>query len=273
MPIKYIICPAGMHRAIEWCLADCRDRCITQSTARAVTEERVWSGVPSTTQLINGTMLEFLKLTKDYAIDPQKRAFSVLGTHHHQHLEVFGVMAEVKVGNEITSTVDLLEPDPTEPGSYILTDYKTWGSYAVARVLGLVREGKGKEAVFVYAKPHPSDWESELQLNHYRLQATRAGLPVSKMQVQCTVRDGGLAIAATRGIDRNIYIIPIQKLDDSSIDDYFKRKAGCLQLALKQGWWNEPCNDEESWEGRRCKDYCEVAEWCLKGKLLIAGAV
>ena len=36
---------------------------------------------------------------------------------------------------------------------------------------------------------------------------------ISKMQVQATVRDGGLAIAESRGVFRDIYIITIPRLD------------------------------------------------------------
>jgi len=92
---------------------------------------RIWTGKPSTTQLLNPTRMEFLKITKDYAITPQERAFALLGTQHHRRLEIIAkkiaeLEAEKKLSDNInTGILDLLEPDN---GKWILTDYKTWGS-------------------------------------------------------------------------------------------------------------------------------------------------
>ena len=87
------------------------------------------------------------------------------------------------------------------------------------------------------------------------------------MQVQATVRDGGLAIAESRGVFRNIYIITIPRLDDQEVKEYFAHKEKALLTALEQGSWSEPCNSRECWDDVRCKEYCDVAMYCPKGIL------
>jgi hypothetical protein len=216
-------------------------------------------------------MMSFLKITKDYAIEPQGRAFALLGTVHHRRLqEKSDTISEKQVGKEagVTGMFDLLEADPMNPNAFIITDYKTWGSYKVMMVLGLEKIGKGKEAQFTFSKPFPSDFETDMQLNYYRMQLEHLGVKISGMQVQATVRDGGLAVASSRGIDRNVYLIPIQRLPDEQISDYFQNKAGDLRKALAQGSWSWVCNEQESWNGRRCQDYCEVLEFCPKNGTL-----
>ena len=271
MPLKWIVCPkANRPVPLEDCNT-CVDRCLTLPTIKAITSQREWTGHPSTTQLLNGTMLEFLKITKDYAINPQDRAFALLGTRHHQMLEgmakELNLPTEIALGPDGHDVFDLLEP---ENGCWTLTDYKTWGSYRMVRALGMVKEGKGKDATF-RMDPNIVDLEeSELQLNRYRVMLEEYGIKIGKMQLQVTVRDGGLQIAKTRGIGFNIKLIPIKKLDDDFVLYYFANKEVELQQALAEYQENSqylpsPCNNKECWEGNRCRGYCEVAQYCPKG--------
>jgi len=289
VPLALFKCPDGKTIPVEECLAGCSHRCLTLPTLQLIARERKWSGTPSTTQLLNGTMLEFLKITKDYVVDPQDRAFALLGTRHHKKLEEvakeLGLPAEVGLTDEERDIFDLLEP--SENG-WTLTDYKTWGSFKVAKALGIVEGGKhpdpsgevyktsgkwGKAGTvkmvnWFRTDPNAVDlWEAELQLNSYRLKLEEKGLGVTKMQLQITVRDGSLVVALSRGVERNIYLIPIRLLPNYHVEDYFAFKTICLLKALEQNHWDEPCDSRECWDGARCKGYCEVAEWCPKGIL------
>jgi len=272
MPPKWIVCPkTEIPIKINDCISNCTDRCLTLPTIKAITEQRKWTGSPSTTQLLNGTMIEFLKITNDYIIDPQNRAFALLGTRHHQMLEVtakeMNLPSEIALGPDGHDVFDLLEP---ENGSWTLTDYKTWGSYRMVRALGIVKNGKGKDTTFVIDPTTIDLRESELQLNNYRIMLEGHGLKVGKMQLQVTVRDGGLQIARTRGITKNIYLIPIKRLDNNEVYNYFEWKKEKLLSALSiyktdPDYVPEPCNDEECWNGVRCRGYCEVSQYCPKG--------
>lgn len=299
MPLVWFKCPDGKTIPVEECLVGCSHRCLTLPTLQLIAKERKWSGTPSTTQLLNGTMLEFLKITKDYVVDPQDRAFMLAGTIHHKKLEEvakeLGLPAEVGLTDEERDIFDLLEPEIILPtgkvkyptGGWILTDYKLWGSFRVAKALGIIEVGKvpdpsgakykvsgrwgkaGEVKMIPKFEQHPelaNLWDAELQLNSYRLKLEEKGLGVTKMQLQITVRDGSLVVALSRGVEKNIYLIKVQRLDDIEVGDYFGGKELALYAALKDGW-SMPCDERECWDGARCKGYCEVAEWCPKGIL------
>ena len=271
------------------CLTKCRmqSRCETIPYLHLAAGEREWTGEASTTQLLNGTMYSFLKITQPYVIDPDDVAFMIHGTKSHAQLEEMakslGLASEISTTYDGRNVIDLIE---YEDGIITLTDYKTWGSYRVAKALGIVEIGKkpdpsgavykssgkwGKAGstkmvtVFQQMPQNADNWETELQLNNYRIKAEVIGIIPNKMQVHVIVRDGSLAVARSRGVERNTYLIPIKKLDNDMVKGYFRDKADNLNEALEAGKWSIPCDSRECWDGVRCRDYCEVAMYCPKG--------
>ena len=294
MPLERFICPDKESIGVKDCLTKCRmaERCLTLPTLTLIAEEREWHGVPSTTQLLNGTMMEFLKLTKPYAVDPDRRMFMLAGTNHHKSLELaakeLGLPAEVALSID-RDIFDLLEE---EDGELVMTDYKLWGSYAVAKALGIVKVGEqpdpsgevykstgkwGKAGspkmvpIFQRNASQADNADVELQQNRYRVKLAEKGIQLKRMQIQVIVRDGGLAIATSRGITRNSYRIPIKKIEDDVVTAFFAAKESALLSALAMGKWEQPCSEAECWEGKRCQDYCDVACYCPKGLLYITG--
>lgn len=289
------ICPDGQKISVEDCFKQCRfeRRCMTLPSLALISSERKWSGRASTTQLLLGTMEAFLKLTKPYFVDPDKRAFMMGGIVHHRSLEMMakelGLAAEMALSID-RDIIDLLE---WENSDLVLTDYKQWGSFKVAKALGIIETGKqpdptgktyqrdgkwGKAGsprmipVFGQDPDKADNWEAEFQLNNYRVKATplleSVGLAIKRMQLQVTVRDGGLYIAKERGIDRRVYMIPIPEIPDEVIIDYFCEKQDALNKALTDGEWLLPCNSKETWEGNKCEDWCDVWEYCPQGRLV-----
>jgi len=268
---------------------DYKGRCATIPYLSAVSQEREWSGIASTTQLLNGTMYEFLRLTKPYSATPDSRAFALHGTHSHDQLEQaakkLGLPSEIAL-NIDRDIFDLLQP---AQDGWILVDNKTWGSYKVGKALGMQdpvkvpdpsgelykrdsqygKAGTPKMVNLFKQDPAKADmWEAELQLNRYRVMLDDLGVKVVSMALFVVVRDGGLQVATSRGVDRNIYLIPVKKLDDNFITGYFMAKDNALKLALATGKWSEPCDSRECWEGAKCASYCECWMYCPKGLLL-----
>ncbi len=288
MPAKWFICPDGAQTEITQCLEEggCRrnNRCATRNYLRLVAKERPWTGKPSTTQLINGTMVAYLRLIQDFAISPGDRSFMLHGTKVHKALEVddeYTITEERFDGDDtaVTGIMDVLE---VENGKSVLVDYKTAGSYKVQKALGWYTETEETDGTYKSGprKGQPrtrkvlkqSDsmidrWEWELQLNKYRLEMEKRGFPVDDMRIMCIVRDGNTHIARGRGVMRNIYYFRINRLPDDEVKAYFNRKRIALLFALKHGW-SKPCTPEENWGGIRCGRYCEVAEFCPLGKYL-----
>ena len=319
MPAVSFQCPDGETAKFEDCFKQCRmdSRCMTLPTLKRMARQRnkvIWQCPncgqetttldeilhscqckcqaamklvykPSTTELINGTRLSLLKLTTNYTLDPQKRAFALLGTKHHEDLEDTDFLVEEKLEDkDMTGIMDFWD-DQEET----LYDYKTSGSFKITRALGIVsrkeqdpsgalyqkagsykvegiavkfKKGDPKMINVFEANPAKADMQDWiLQLNRYRLFLEDAGFPVKEMKIQATVRDGGLQVATQRGLDRNIYLILVPRMQDEDVKNYFETKAAALHEALYTGYASK-CNDEETWSGKRCSNYCEVAKAC-----------
>lgn len=225
-------------------------------------------------------MMEFLKITRDYAVDPQSRIASMHGTKIHgalqRYAEELHLPAELALSPDGRDVFDLLEWDEREKG-WVLTDYKTWGSYKVAKSFGIKKITNGKKPEFVIQPEEADTEEPELQLNHYRVMLERLGLKIVGMQLEILVRDGGIAVARSRGVDFNARLLPIKKLDDEVVNKYFEEKEFALLDALDK--WNKdktymprPCTMKESWEHRRCQGFCDVAEFCPIGMIEKGGS-
>lgn len=291
MPIKNFICPDAAEILISECLKEggCRlkNRCASRSYLLMASKERTWTGKPSTTQLIQGTMCSFLKLTHEYSVLPDSRAFMINGTERHASLEKagagdeFSLIEEVFNDSDISGIADIIEE---ENGIRKLMDYKVSGSYKVQKALGWTtidqetdeiykngkRKGERKTIKILVQKPENADVEDwALQLNKYRIEFEKKyNKKISKLQVQVCVRDGNTFIARSRGVFRNIYLVNIPIMDDVFILNYFQQKKEALLKALEQGYWNQICSEKENWEGLKCAKYCEVAEFCSYGKFL-----
>lgn len=291
MPLVGFICPDNGRICVSDCLKEggCRmkDRCATRSYLRLASSQRPWTGKPSTTQLIAGTMCSFLKIVTDYYVSPDQRAFMIHGTKGHANLESqedeYSLLEEKFDGidTDETGIADVLE---VEKGLSTLVDYKTSGSYKVAKALGMVvieepipgqffkqgpRKGLQKtKKVLTHDQKAVDMWEWEWQLNKYRIEFEKRGLPVDRMKIQCIVRDGNTFIARSRGVYRNVYYFNVRRIPDEEVFEYFALKRKALLKALKQGFWNLPCNEKENWGGVKCQSYCEVAEFCPLGKYL-----
>jgi len=252
-----------------------------------ISDEREWTGRISPSSAGNGPRLIFLKATKPYSITADGRAFAALGVGVHGKLSYKRyteyVLAETKLSDDaITGIADVLEPDEQKPGQYVLQDYKTWGSYKVARALGyqsakvpvvdpdgnpvLLKTGKNKGQQ-KYETQHSVDpknadlKDTAYQVNRYRILFEHYGYPVSRMQVQAIVRDGGTFVAQQRGIDKNIYIIDIPFIPDAQVLMYYRLLQDEVDAAFKTGKVRK-CDTWESWDGRRCTGFCEVADHC-----------
>lgn len=256
MPLKYFHCPDNQTRAIEDCLNKCprtEGRCLSLPTLATIGKVREWSGTPSTTQLLNPTRLEYLSIKKDFAINPFDQAFALLGTRHHYRLEqvakkIEGLEAEVKLKGEVTGILDLLEPI-NGGEDYRLTDYKTFGSFAVKKAM---EDGYDRHKLL-------------LQLNNYRMMAQELGFNVTELRCQITVRDGGTYSARHNGIEDKLYFLPMEILPDEQVKEYFLTKAYLLCKAVENDVLPELCQYDERWGGRRCKGFCDVFIWCPEG--------
>ena len=290
MPAKWFMCPDKERIEIEKCLEfqGCRmsNRCAPLPYLRAASYDREWKGISPSSAGSDARLL-WLKATKPYAVDPAQRAFALLGTAVHGKLSLhdYNILAEEKLSDEqMEGTADLLEKDEYGEG-YILTDYKTFGSFKVAKCLGIkkqtieitdsngepvryksgARKGEIKTRQEAEQRPEFVDMDSEiLQLNRYRIFFENNGFPVTRMQLFVVVRDGGLRHAKGNMIENNIYTIPVPRKSDSKILSFYKDLDAKVKAAFKEN--DAPlCSEALTWNGRRCESFCEVSNYCERG--------
>lgn len=281
MPLRYFICPDGQQVEIITCLEKCRmanmlegERCLSLRTLQAVSQEREWTGIPSTTQLLAGTRESYMKIVYDYAVNPIDRMFMLHGTHVHTALEKHspeGSEAEIRLFDEHSSGQFDFYDNKT------LFDNKVYGSYSVAKTLGIYKHktpdgeyknGKPKfKTVFVNGKK--DRFNLALQLNDYRVKMEQHGYPVDRMMCEIIVRDGGTFIAKSRGILLNAYLVKINRISDQWVIRYMRKKSQALKYALANQQLPPPCKPRERWysEGYsgKCAGYCDVRNICDVG--------
>ena len=296
MPAKWFKCPDEQEIEINKCLdpKGCRmqSRCATLPYLRLVGFDRTFRGV-SPSSAGNGARQIWLKATTDYVIDPAERVWVSIGTGTHGKLSFYkyidNVLSEEALSDEVMKGIpDVLEQDEENEGSYILYDYKVWGSFKIAKAIGLtitktdkpILDAEGKPVLLksgdnkgkpktiqekkITIEPDKADLGSEeLQLNRYRIFFESKGFPISKMMVQAISRDGGTYIAAGRGIDKKLYLIPIKQLPDDEVLTYYRELSNKVSKGFETGYIDK-CGIRETWGGRRCTaQYCEVLEACM----------
>lgn len=289
------VCPDWNSCSIDECLKECRlkdqlpaERCLSLRTLMAIAEQRVWNGVPSTTQLLRGTREAYLCLTTEYEVDPQDMLFALYGTKVHAKLEEYepeGSSSEIRLFDEISS------------GAYdfymngVLYDLKTYGSYAVAKTLGIHaievpdgfyktthKDGKFKKGdpkfkkVFVEGG-RKKRFDLAVQLNDYRMKLQNiAKLPVHKMICEMLVRDGGTFVAKNRGVMQRGCLAVINKISDIWIERYMRIKWHLLKWHLDNKTLPPVCRPKERWydsktgKSLKCSTFCHARHNCNFGQ-------
>ena len=274
MPATKFICPDGKRIDITDCLSSCpnQQRCMFLPTLRAVANslDRKISEL-TVTELIAGTRETFLKKTTDYA---------VVNERHTQG----SILSEERLKDEITSGQFDLFGKILDADDGVLGDLKVTSSFKLMKALGIykVKVDIGEVYKSGLKKGQPKfrtelrydgvrdllDWA--IQLNYYRMLLERAGFKVNRMMIQALCRDSGLRIAAERGIDKPVYIIPINKISDRWLTRYFHHKAKLLREAIKSKTLPSVCSFRERWGNRKCLGYCAAREHCPYAQKLTA---
>ena len=158
----------------------------------------------------------------------------------------------------------------------VLGDLKVTSSYKLMKALGIykvdvptgefyksgVKKGLPKTRKEFKYDGVKDVFEWAIQLNYYRLLLEQQGFQVNRMFIQALCRDSNLRIASERGIDKTVYIIPINKISDHWLKIYFNHKAKVLREALETQTLPPVCSHRERWGNRKCLDYCAARENC-----------
>lgn len=250
---------------------------------RMAADFRKWDGKPHVTDLFNGARLTWLKNKADYAVNPEDASFRIFGTQAHGKLESHATEGMAEVGlelDDIQGTTDLI---CEINGERAMVDYKVVGSYKIQKALGIYQEdepiledgkpvlfktgknaGKPKTHKVIKTDPAKADMKDfTRQLNIYRyINKIMTGEDIENLYIFAIVRDGGTQIATQRGIVQNTYTFKIPYAKDEYVKRYIETRSGILREAMQSDVPPSLCSAEECWDGRRCKDYCEVSKAC-----------
>ena len=105
-----------------------------------------------------------------------------------------------------------------------------------------------------------------MQLNKYRMMYAEKGFYADELWIEYIITEPPYAYESW-GFESPLVMIPIPMLPDTEVDEYFKKKAGHLKIAMTSGHWNEPCDERERWRDDKGKDvkctkFCDVNEFC-----------
>ena len=289
MPATRFICPSGNTVKITDCLMHCKEkeRCMFLPTLRAIADSlnRKVEGA-TVTELLAGTRETYLRKTTDYAVRPQDQLYALHGTAFHAVNEGYtdgNMLSEERLRDEVTSGKFDLYGEILNKEDNTLGDFKVTSSYKLMRALGIYKKDveTGETYKTGARKGQPKthkvlcndgvkfvmDWA--MQLNYYRILLEAQGLKVGKMVIQAMCRDFGLRIAAERGIQEPVQLIPIRKISDSWIIKYMKAKTTRLNNALETNKLPDVCKPKERWNDRKCQDFCPVAMNCPYGQIVM----
>ncbi|MBE8951927.1 MAG: hypothetical protein SR1Q7_02140 [Quinella sp. 1Q7] len=290
MPATKFICPNGQRIRIADCLRSCPNpqRCMFLPTLRAVANSLERNiAEPTVTELISGVRETYLKKTSSYAVDPASILYALHGQaiHSINEQQTHGaILSEERLKDDITSGQFDLFGKILDADDGVLGDLKITSSFKLMRALGIykVKVDTGEVYKSGLKKGQPKfrtelrydgvrdllDWS--IQLNYYRLLLERAGFKISRMYIQALCRDASLRIATERGIDKPVYIIPINKISDHWLNRYFQHKAKILQEAIASKTLPPVCSFRERWGNRKCLGYCAARENCPYAQRLLS---
>ena len=282
MPATKFICPDGKRIDIADCLRSCpnNQRCMFLPTLRAVADSLNRNITePTVTELIAGVRETYLKKTSAYAVAPTSILYALQGQAIHainEQQTQGAILSEERLKDDITSGQFDLFGKILDTDDGVLGDLKVTSSFKLMKALGIykVKVDTGEIYKSGLKKGQPKfktelrfdgvrdllDWS--IQLNYYRLLLERAGFKISRMYIQAICRDASLRIAAERGIDKPVYIIPINKISDHWLNRYFQHKAKILREAIKSKTLPPICSYRERWGNRKCLGYCAARENC-----------
>ena len=234
---------------------------------------------PTVTELIAGIRETYLKKTSAYTVAPASILYALQGQaiHSINEQQTYGaILSEERLKDDITSGQFDLFGKILDTDEGVLGDLKVTSSFKLMKALGIYKVKVDTGEIYKSGlKKGQSKFKTELrydgvrdlldwsiQLNYYRLLLERAGFKISRMYIQAICRDASLRIAAERGIDKPVYIIPINKISDHWLSRYFQHKAKLLREAIKSKTLPPVCSFRERWGNRKCLGYCAARENC-----------
>ena len=239
----------------EDCLK-CNDRCFPLTLLKHLFKVRdIDIKNLHVTQLLTPAWQLYLLSKNEHIEDVYSLFYATYGSAQHSLFETFkddkdfeNDLIEKDISMQFDKANIVGRIDYYSASDKILWDYKTFGTYKVKLLL---EEGPDDKLLY--------------QLNIYRfILKYSENIKVDKMKVLILVRDWRISEFKKYGDVNNTVVIDIPKIDDYEVEKFIIEKIDSIHRTFKTG--KGYCTDEETWNGRRCKDYCPVKDLCDKYK-------
>jgi len=216
---------------------------------KAITHVRVKDNYDfSVTEIVRPLQMIYLQRTNDYEIDALNGIKALMGTAFHAYMETQKVknpddyVMEKRVFKTIEGITISGQPDLYHKSARTLWDYKTTGMYRANMVL------KGDIL--------KTEREWVIQTNCYRYMAE---LDCNKIKILAVVTD--FRKNNNYGLDKPVIIIDLPTINNDSMEKWLIKRVKKIKETMDVGKYPE-CSEEETWGGKRCKDWCDVSSFC-----------
>jgi len=276
--IKYK-CPDNKLVSPEDCIKDCRmsHRCCPSAMPAHVNKHtRSWKGKLSVTQALNPTTQIYLSINNDRIINLQRNIYSMLGTINHSRHEAGGahtdeLECEIFLEDELNAgTTDQLQ---CVDGKYYLRDIKNKKVMQAKWILDYEKIGDKDYALPTWRQTGKKLKDRDdvvMQMNRYRMLLEKSrGITIEGMFMDVVFIDYSPTNSPSRfGLKYQYYGVPVRKLDDDFVLDFYKKADARIKHALKNGV-DKFCYEDDDWKefgapGNRCNFYCESKDSCIE---------
>lgn len=269
-------CPDGKKITCKDCLEKCRmeKRCLAKPLLVYCSRTRNLNRTNfSVTEVLSPTLVMYLRAKFGEVIIPESVLPSAIGTATHAILE--GCLPQNYAGEfrlnykGLTGQMDCIDLE-----NKVMYDYKITSAYKSAVMLGKHYGGEYKEITRGKNKGQKKwviKWQDGglhhygdycKQQNLYRILIDKTmGIKLKDMYLQIIVKEPKSNLKDF-GLDRQSFLIHLPKMNDKRLLEYALYKKDALVYCIEHDLLPKQCTPKETWNGRRCKDYCNVRNFC-----------
>jgi len=264
MPLKGFKCPSGYGNVpLSYCEEECPANCYPLPMLASFDDEReVKPGHYSGSELPKPAQQVYLTRNFDYWVDPESRLFMTFGTAVHHVFEgglsrledkdrfIMERRASVRIETKFGEVTFSGKPDLIDTKTNTMYDYKVAPAYTVNKHKRAAARG---------------GWFTEddiVQQNIYRAMF-HPGVKHSKLVF--IVRNWSNQVAREDKV-KKIEIVDVPLGEISDVTAWVHARVSTF-LGVQQSPEKCPlCTAKDTWDGRRCRDYCDARDVCGQAK-------
>lgn len=301
--VRWVRDRTGKTYEVDWALRNAHKIGYPRAYIEAVLSHshREPDGTVHVTSMVGCMKRNVFKMKKDYTVDLEGAANTMVGTSIHDYISVGDIEHKVSImwgGIEITGSIDIVE---NHVDGMWLYDMKAVKSFKAKKTLGFYkvdvpvldsdgnpvlyksgpRAGQAKTVKETRQDENMVDaLDYEQQLNAYRYmledQIDRGDDPVHGRQKRLFEDEGKVSNlfiffilkdfgkdSKMNGLESNTISAPIKMWDTQDIEKFLSRSEQVNEALYGTGKLPDcPTDPRDNWNGRMCESFCEFKDQC-----------